>query len=48
MPFMKVFDEKAIKVNEARIIKPSLEEIFVKITGIEVDKMKKETEGRRK
>ncbi len=48
MPFMKVFDEKAIKVNEARIIKPSLEEIFVKITGIEVDKMKKEMEGRRK
>lgn len=48
MPFMRFFDENAIKISEARIIKPSLEEIFVKITGIEVDKMKKETEGKRK
>ena len=48
MPFMRVFDDNAIKISEARIIKPSLEEIFVKITGIEVDKMKKETEGKRK
>lgn len=48
MPLMRFFDENAIKIIEARIIKPSLEEIFVKITGIEVDKMKKETEGKRK
>lgn len=48
MPLMRFFDENDIKISEAKIIKPSLEEIFVKITGIEVDKMKKEAEGKRK
>ena len=48
MPFMRFFEDKAIKVDEARIIKPSLEEIFVKITGIEVEKMKVEREGKKK
>lgn len=48
MPFMRFFEDHAILVNEARIIKPSLEEIFVKITGIEVEKMKGEREGKKK
>lgn len=48
MPFMRFFEDHAITVNEARIIKPSLEEIFVKITGIEVEKMKGEREGKKK
>ncbi len=48
MPFMKFFDERGLSVREARIIHPSLEEIFVKITGIEAGKMKKEKEGKRK
>lgn len=48
MPLMKFFDAHAIKIDEARIIKPSLEEIFVKITGIEVDKMKRESEGKKR
>ncbi len=48
MPLMEFFTENAIKVNEAKLIKPSLEEIFVKITGIGVDKMSKEREGKRR
>jgi ABC-2 type transport system ATP-binding protein len=48
MPFMEFFADNSIVINEAKIIKPSLEEIFVKITGIEVEKMKNEREGKKK
>ncbi len=44
MPFMTFFDKKNIGINEAKIIRPSLEEVFVKITGIEIAKLKKEKE----
>ncbi len=45
MPFMNFFAGEEIKITEARLIHPSLEEVFVKITGIEIDKLKKEKEG---
>lgn len=48
MPFMKFFEQENIKISEAKIIRPSLEEVFVKITGIEIDKLKKEKEGKKK
>ncbi len=48
MPLMSFFDSRGIKVMEAKIIKPSLEEVFVKITGIEREIMKKEKEGKKK
>ena len=48
MPFMRYFDENGIIIREAKLIHPSLEDVFVKITGIEADKMKKENEGRKK
>jgi len=48
MPFIKLFDDNGIKINEAKVIRPSLEEIFVKITGIEIDKLQKEKEGKKK
>ena len=48
MPFMKFFESKGIMVHEAKIIRPSLEEVFVKVTGIDLDKMKKEKEGGKK
>ncbi|MBN2415398.1 ABC transporter ATP-binding protein [bacterium] len=48
MSLMSFFDSRGIKVMEAKIIKPSLEEVFVKITGIERDAMKKEKEGKKK
>ncbi len=45
MPFMKFFEEHRITVYEAKIIRPSLEEVFVRITGIGMDRLKKEKEG---
>jgi ABC-2 type transport system ATP-binding protein len=48
MPFMRFFDDNDIIVSEARIIRPSLEEVFVKITGIEIDKLRKEKERKKK
>lgn len=48
MPFMSFFNSRGIKVMEAKIIKPSLEEVFVKITGIERDTMRKEKEDKKK
>ncbi len=34
-PLMKFFEQKNLPVYEARIMRPSLEEVFVKITGME-------------
>jgi len=48
MPFMRFFEEQGIIVSEAKIQRPSLEEVFVKITGIEIHKLKKEKEGKKK
>ena len=48
MPLVSFFDARGIKVMEAKIIKPSLEEVFVNITGIERDAMKKDKEGKKK
>ncbi|KUK90005.1 MAG: Daunorubicin resistance ABC transporter ATPase subunit, partial [Thermotogales bacterium 46_20] len=48
MPFMKFFAEEKCLVREARIIRPSLEEVFVKVTGLEIDHLKKEKEGEKK
>ena len=44
-PLIKFFDEHKLPVLEAKIIRPSLEEVFVKVTGIGIDKLKKEREG---
>ncbi|NMA82622.1 MAG: ABC transporter ATP-binding protein [Epulopiscium sp.] len=48
MPFMNFFGQEGIKINEAKIIRPSLEEVFVKITGMDIDKLKKEKEEKKK
>jgi len=47
-PIMRFFEQKGVTVYEARIIRPSLEEVFVKITGIALEKMKQEKEGKGK
>jgi ABC-2 type transport system ATP-binding protein len=47
MPFMEFFDERRITVREARLVRPSLEDVFVKVTGIELARLKKEKEGKR-
>jgi len=47
-PLMRFFEQRNLPVYEARIMRPSLEEVFVKITGIELEKMKQEKEGKGK
>ncbi len=45
-PLIRFLEEQGMEVLEARRIRPSLEDIFVKITGIEADAMRKEKEKR--
>ena len=44
MPLMRFFDQKQLVVYEAKIIQPSLEEVFIRVTGLEISKMKQEKE----
>ena len=48
LPIVQYFDSKGISVFEAREIRPSLEDVFVRVTGIEANELKKEKEGVRK
>ena len=41
---VRFLEEQGVEVFEARRIRPSLEDVFVEITGIEADAMKKEKE----
>jgi ABC-2 type transport system ATP-binding protein len=43
-PVLQYMDGKGISVFEAKELKPTLEDVFVKITGIEAAKLKKEKE----
>lgn len=44
LPVMEYFDCNGIAVYEARELRPTLEDVFVKLTGIEAAKLKKEKE----
>jgi ABC-2 type transport system ATP-binding protein len=44
-PVVRFIEEQGAEVTEARQIKASLEEVFVEVTGIETDVMKKEKNG---
>ncbi|WP_347490384.1 ABC transporter ATP-binding protein [Desulfoscipio sp. XC116] len=48
LPLVSFFEEKGLSVYEAKSVYPSLEDVFVKITGIEAKKLAKEKEGGRK
>lgn len=48
LPFVHFFEENGIAVYEARRRCPTLEDVFVDITGIEAKKLAKEKEGARK
>lgn len=48
MPFMRLFDEYGMVVHEAKILRPSLEEVFVKLTGIEISKLEAKKGGGKK
>ncbi len=41
-PFVQFFEERSLPVFEAKIVRPSLEDVFVKVTGIELQKMQSE------
>ncbi|MBN1833396.1 MAG: ATP-binding cassette domain-containing protein [Deltaproteobacteria bacterium] len=43
-PLVRLLEEQGAEVNEARRVQPSLEDVFVKITGIEAAAMRKEKE----
>jgi ABC-2 type transport system ATP-binding protein len=43
-PLVRFLEDQGIDVMEARRIRPSLEEVFVRVTGVEVDAMKKDKE----
>jgi ABC-2 type transport system ATP-binding protein len=44
LPVIQYFDERGISVYEAKELHPTLEDVFVKVTGIEAAKLKKEKE----
>ncbi|MTI96725.1 MAG: ABC transporter ATP-binding protein [Firmicutes bacterium] len=46
-PFMEVFQKHSLNVYEAKVIRPSLEEVFVKITGLDSGKLAA-TQGKRR
>jgi len=43
-PLVRFLEEQEVEVSEARRLRPSLEDVFVRITGIEVGAMRKEKE----
>jgi len=43
-PLIRFLEDRGAEIMEARRIRPSLEDVFVKITGIEADAMRKEKE----
>jgi len=45
-PLVRFLEDHGVEVSEARKAAPSLEDIFVRITGIEADAMHKEKEKR--
>jgi ABC-2 type transport system ATP-binding protein len=47
-PLFHFFEAHQVEVTEARKIQPSLEEVFVHMTGIEVDVMRRERGGQEK
>ncbi len=43
-PLVRFLEDRGAEVSEARRMRPSLEDIFVRITGVEIDAMRKEKE----
>jgi ABC-2 type transport system ATP-binding protein len=46
-PLIRLFEEHGIDVAEARVIRPSLEDVFVRVTGVALEQMRKEKEQAR-
>ena len=47
-PILQFLDQRGISVYEAKEMRPSLEDVFVNVTGIEAGKLHKEKEGGKK
>jgi ABC-2 type transport system ATP-binding protein len=45
-PLVRFLEDQGVEVAEARRVQPSLEDVFVRITGIEVDAMRREKDKR--
>jgi ABC-2 type transport system ATP-binding protein len=43
-PLLRLLDERDVRVFEARVVRQSLEEVFVRVTGIGAEEMRKERE----
>ena len=43
-PLIRFIEDQGVQVTEARRLRPSLEDVFVRVTGIELTNMKKEAE----
>jgi len=41
---VRFFEDRGLEVGEARKVRPSLEEVFVRDTGLEAETLKKEKE----
>jgi ABC-2 type transport system ATP-binding protein len=48
LPLLRAVAETGAEVTEARLVRPTLEEVFVRVTGIESGLMKQEREGKKK
>jgi ABC-2 type transport system ATP-binding protein len=43
-PLVRFLEDRGIEVSEARKLRPSLEEVFIQVTGLEAEAMRKEKE----
>ncbi len=43
-PLVRLIEDQGVEVTEARQLKPSLEDVFVRVSGIELEAMRKEKE----
>jgi len=43
----RVSEEKGFSITELNTVKPSLEDAFIRLTGLSADQMKTEKEGKR-
>jgi ABC-2 type transport system ATP-binding protein len=48
LPLLAFLDKRRLTTTEAKLIRPTLEEVFVRVTGIEADHLRQEKEGAKK
>jgi len=48
LPLLAYLAKRRVPVTEARLIRPTLEEVFVRVTGIESERLRQEREGKKK